>query len=86
MHEKDTMISAWITERAGLIEQMNMPLSELVKGFYGGPPSIPAKAGYTLYYFLGLKKKDAVMLLDCYQRQIDIAQLPYHRRPANSIN
>lgn len=82
MYQKDTMTSAWITERAGLIAQMNMPLSELAKGFYGGPPSIPAKAGYMLYYFLGLKKKDAVMLLDCYQRHIDICQLPYHRQSA----
>ena len=83
MHQQDTMTPGWITERAGLIESLDMPPFKLLEGYsYGGSPSIIEKTVCLLYYLSGLKKHDSVMLLDFYQQQIDICQLPYHQQLA----
>ena len=75
MQQINTYAQGLITERAQMIEVAQLPPREILE--YYGTSSVGDTALGILYLLSGLKEKDSVIILDIYEKQIKIAQLPF---------
>lgn len=78
MREEDTNTAAKITERAMRIRYNQMAVATLMRE--ADVSSVWDKTRFLPYWLSGLKDKDAVLLLDFYDRRIRVSRLPLHQQ------